>query len=269
MSALIRVLLLVLAFGITACEVPEELPDEDGIGEGNDTPVPDDHIDDGYDGPRIVYVKKDSDIRDFTGLGHYLYYFPAFDLDEPDDFHRTDVDAAYFNGYFRQFVHHALLSFNTRTFSPDALGTPLGVKARGGHASWPVFTLPSGRVGLSGTLYDDHTRQNSNNTFNQILLTEDSPSNFCLNVITDNTNLENIPDVKLEIRSDQKSEDLNIAGHPDFSFDGLPDMYTFRYRNMTTNGKIKIRMTTSSSDRNPVSGAGLAGVMISHISTCL
>jgi hypothetical protein len=218
----------------------------------------------------ITYVGKDSSVFDFRGLGQHFYYFPAFDLKKPDDLHRTDKDHVYFQGVFKKLIHHAIFPIGSRTFSPDAGGKPLGVKARGGHKSWPSFVLPNGMVGLSGTIYDDYTRSNSNNTINQIIFTKDTPSSFCLNVITDNTNLENIPDLRFEARSDQ-SEDANVESTSDLTFDGVPDMYTFRYENMKSSGKIKLRMATSrigGKKGKPITGAGIAGIMVSHISTC-
>ena len=263
----IRILALLFAslFSIAACEVKDQLPIDEGDGGNN-----------GSDGGeisinRITYAGKISNITDFRGYGQYLYYFPAFNLDSPDDRHRTDKDAVYFNRYFKDFLHHALLDLETRTFSPDAGGNPLGVKARGGHKDWAVFTLPNGRIGISGTIYDDATRNNSNNTVNQINFTNSSPREFCLNIITDNTKLENIPDEKLVARTDQSREDLSLEGHPDLKFDGKPDMYTFRYENMTVNSKIKIKMRTTKLDGKegqPITGAGFAGIMISDYSTC-
>lgn len=284
MSIWFRAIVLIFLLALSACETE----DIDGVNDGDserteqgDDPKPGDEPDDNNDDVgeeeppelstgRITYVGKQSNIVDFQGYGQHLFYFPAFDLDSPDDFHRTDKGAAYFNSSFQDFVHHRMFSFNTRTFSPDAGGSPLGVKARGGYDDWPIFVLPNGLYGLSGVLYDDATRQNSNNTFNQINLTKNSPKKFCLNIILDNT-LENIPDVKLVVRSDQSKEDLSLKGHPDLVFDGQPDMYTFRYTDMKSDGRIKIKMATSmpdGKDGKKATGAGIAGVMISHYSTC-
>ncbi len=215
---------------------------------------------------RITYTGKVSNITDFRGYGQHLYYFPAFNLNAPDNFHRTDSDSMYFNRVFEPFLHHVIFPLDRRTFSADAGGSPRGVKARGGHDDWATFTLPNGQVGLSGTIYDDATRSNSNNSINQINLNRNSPTQFCLNIITDNTNLENIPDGKLEARN--TTDDLVLKNHPDLTFDGKPDMYTFRYVNMGRNEKIKIRMLTTKPANVRATGAGLAGIMISDFSTC-
>ncbi len=215
---------------------------------------------------RITYIGKISNITDFRGYGQHLYYFPAFDLDAPDNAHRTDSDSVYFNNAFAPFIHHAIFPLGGRTFSPDAGGSPVGVKARGGHNLWPTFTLPDGQIGLSGTIYDDFTRRNSNNSVNQINLKQNSPSQFCLSIVTDNTNLENIPDARLEVRN--SSDTLSLQNHPDLTFDGTSDMYTFKFVNMGSNEKIKIRMMTKKPANVRATGAGLAGILISDVSTC-
>lgn len=217
----------------------------------------------------LTYVGKRSNITDFTGLGQHLYYFPLFGLTSPETGRRTDDRDAYHQGVFREFQHHRLLDLDTRTFSPDAGGSPLGVKARGGYASWPIFTLPDGTVGRSGTVYDDHTLdRNSNNTINQVITRYDEPSDFCLNIITDNTAGEHDPDHRLEARLDSGGTeiDVNLAGHPDFTFDGKPDMYTFLYEGMNDDERFKIRISTSRTSSGR--GAGFGGVMVSDVSTC-
>ena len=163
---------------------------------------------------------------------------------------------------FANFKHHYLPP--GRTFSNDALGNPIGTKTRGGYPSWDTFKLPDGTVGRSGTFYDESNIGNSNNTVNELKISSSSLSEFCLNLITDNTAGEHNPDVVLEARSD--TVDLSLAGNPDLSFDGKTDMYTFRYQGMTEGDVIKIRFQCSAA--SGCKGAGLGGIMVSDISTC-
>lgn len=217
----------------------------------------------------LSYVGKQSNITDFRGYGQHLYYFPLFGLSAPESARRTDDRDVYHQGVFRQFEHHQLLSLSTRTFSPDAYGSPLGVKARGGYANWPVFTLPNGQTGRSGAIYDDATLDgNSNNTVNQIITLYNQPRDFCLNIITDNTGGQNNPDRRLEARLDSGGTqiDYNLAGHPDYTFDGTPDMYTFLYEGMNDDERIKIRLSTNATSDGR--GAGFGGIMVSDVSTC-
>jgi hypothetical protein len=217
----------------------------------------------------LTYVGKRSGITDFTGLGQHLYYFPLFGLTSPETGKRTDDRDAYYQGIFRGFEHHRLLDLDTRTFSPDAGGSPVGVKSKGGFSSFPIFTLPDGTTGRSGAVYDDHTLDgNSNNTINQVITRHDEPRDFCLNIITDNTAGQNNPDKRLEARLDSGGTeiDVDLAGHPDFTFDGQPDMYTFLYEGMSDDERFKIRLSTSSTSSGR--GAGFGGIMVSDVSTC-
>jgi hypothetical protein len=210
----------------------------------------------------ITYVGKQS-LTDFTGLGQHLQYWPLFGRTSPQTARRTDdEDCIELTPDFADFKHHYLP--DGRTFSNDALGSPIGTKTRGGYAAWPMFTLPDGRVGRSGTFYDESNIDNKNNTVNQIRINVPTLTEFCLNLITDNTNGEHDPNVLLEARSD--TVDLSLEGHPDLTFDGVTDMYTFRYRGMTEDNVFKVRFECSAA--SGCQGAGLGGFMVSHISTC-
>jgi hypothetical protein len=217
----------------------------------------------------LTYVGKTSNITDFRGYGQHFYYFPLFGLTSQATAERTDDRDVYHQGIFKKLEHHKLLSFDTRTFSPDAGGDPLGVKTKGGFASWPIFTLPNGVTGRSGTVYDDKTLNGqSNNTVNQIIQKQGNPRDWCLNIIVDNTAGQNNPDNRLEARLDSGGTqiDINLANHPDFTFDGQPDMYTFLYEGMKDNERFKIRLATLATQKHR--GAGFGGIMVSDVSTC-
>lgn len=227
-----------------------------GSSGSNDAGTPDAQV------QSITYVGKQS-ITDFTGYGQHLQYWPLFGLTSGQTGRRTDDPSCIeLTPDFEPFKHHYLLG--GRTFSNDALGDPIGTKTRGGYPTWATFKLPDGRVGRSGTFYDESNIDNKNNTVNELKLRSSSLSEFCLNLVTDNTAREHDADVVLEARSD--TVDLSLEGHPDLSFDGNPDMYTFRYRGMKAGDVIKIRFRCSSA--SGCKGAGLGGIMVSDISTC-
>ena len=212
----------------------------------------------------IEYVGKTT-TTDFrgTGMGQHLQYFPAFGLTSGQSGLRTDCsDCIELTTEFANFEHHIIFPLDKRTFSPDAGGNPLGVKTAGGYADWDLFTLPDGTTGRSGTTYDTSVCGNSNNFVNQIRINSNSLHEFCLNLITDNSNGDYDPDIRLEARSDDV--DWSLEGHPDFTFDGQTDMYTFKYTGMDDNDRIKIRIK----DTSGCAGAGLGGIMVSHIDTC-
>ena len=213
-------------------------------------------------GQAITYVGKQS-LTDFTGYGQHLQYWPLFGLTSGQTARRTDDPACIeLTPDFASFKHHYLLP--GRTFSNDALGDPIGTKTRGGYPTWATFTLPDGRTGRSGTFYDESNVDNANNTVNEMRINVSTLTEFCLNLVTDNTAGEHDADVRLEARSDSAGFDL--AGHPDLTFDGQTDMYTFRYEGMKEDDVIKIRFQCSSA--SGCRGAGLGGMMVSQISTC-
>ena len=199
----------------------------------------------------IYYVGKES-TTDFNqpGMGLHLQYFPAFDLESADLSLPTNCDGCIeLTPDFENFKHQQAADLADRTFSPDAPGVgvegdadfePPGVKTAGGVSGWDVFTLPGGRSGLSGTTRDPASCGSSNNFVNQLRINSDSLQEFCLNIITDNTQQSFDPDIRLEVRSDTASFDLQ--GDVDFTFDGQTDMYTFRYRGMQEGDRIKIRI---------------------------
>jgi hypothetical protein len=217
----------------------------------------------------LSYVGKHSNITDFTGYGQHFVYFPLFGLTSQETARRTDDRDVYVQGIFKELEHHRLLSLDSRTFSPDAGGDPLGVKTKGGFATWPIFTLPDGTTGRSGTVYDDATLDgNSNNVINQVITKHDEPSDWCLNVIVDNTGGQNDPTKRFEVRLDSGGTeiDLDLAGHPDFTFDGRPDMYTFLFEGMNDDERFKLRLSTHATEKHR--GAGFGGIMVSDVSTC-
>jgi hypothetical protein len=209
----------------------------------------------------VTYVGKQSTTH-FVGYGQHLQYWPLFGLSSGQTARRTDDPACIeLTPDFASFNHHYLPE--GRTFSNDALGSPIGTKTRGGYPTWPMFTLPDGTVGRSGTFYDESNVDNSNNTVNQLRINVSTLTEFCVNLITDNTAHEHDADVRLEARSD----DVDVPVPPaELTFDGETDMYTFRYTGMAENDLVKIRFQCSSA--SGCRGAGLGGIMVSHISTC-
>lgn len=229
----------------------------------------------------ITYVDKQS-VSDFRGpgRGEHLQYFPAFGLLAPATNLRTDCDECFeLTPNFENFHHHAPNDPSRRTFSPDAPGfgepddvgyIPEGVKTAGGYSTWDSFILPDGTAGLSGSTFDPHACGNPNTFINQIRLNTPDLHDFCVNVITDNTDGAHDPDVRLEARAESASG-VDVAtitrnDEPQLFFDGQTDMYTFRYMGMQEGDRIALRIAGSGG--SSCSGPGIGGIMISHISTC-
>lgn len=147
----------------------------------------------------------------------------------------------------------------TRTFSLDNGG----VKSEGGDATWNSFKLPNGEIGLSGSVVDPQTVNNSNNTINKIVLTPGVagdllPQSFLLHVVVDNTNHEHDPLNRIRPRSEgPTTPDTGVTLTPAAAaFKGIADVYTFRYTNWETNDFIKLQTATPPRPpRGPVSPA--------------
>jgi hypothetical protein len=149
----------------------------------------------------------------------------------------------------------------TRTFSLDNGG----VKSEGGDPTWNTFTLPNGEVGLSGSVVDPQTVNNSNNTINKIVLMPGVagdllPQAFLLHIVVDNTNHEHDPVNRLRPRGEgPTTADTGVTLTPGAAaFNGIADVYTFRYTNWEANDFIKLQLSGAAI---PSTGAGFAGLM--------
>ncbi len=220
--------------------------------------------------PGNVYVGKTT-TSDFRGYGQLLYYFPYFGSLQPGYAERTSENDVYWQGTFRSFTHHDCPGdIDRRTFSGDALGDPCGVNTGGSFAHWARFTLPNGQVGKSGIFYDDYaTDGNANNTINQIIGRDGVPQDFCVNIITDNSAGANLAERKMEVKLDaghRGNRQIDMAGHPDYTFDHVPDMYTFKFTGFAVGDRIKLKLSTNRQGSHD--GPGIGGIMVSSLWTC-
>ena len=131
--------------------------------------------------------------------------------------------------------------------------------AKGGESNWASLTTPEGfggsGTGLSGALVDPRATNNSNNTISDMPILAGAPSSFLLHVITDNTNLEHDPLNKIRAREDVGGEDSQASN---LTFDGSPDVYTFRYDGVVAGDAIKIQLNSGVAGEAP----SIAGIMI-------
>jgi hypothetical protein len=147
-------------------------------------------------------------------------------------------------------------NFATRTFSQDG-----PARSKGGQPAWDTLKLPNGEIGLSGAIVDPHTRGNSNNTINRIQLNAGVPSTFYFHVITDNTNLEHDPTNRLRARGNAGLVDIEANTYPQtaqLAFNGITDVYTFRYDGFAGGDFIKLQLN---GDPVPAQGASFGGFL--------
>jgi hypothetical protein len=225
----------------------------------------------------ITHTQTTLDQTDFQalGFGQAGYYFAQFATSSPVT-ERAPQDNMRFALPSWASMQFDITQSN-RTFSGDAgyfsgdagdpldevapFGNPLvfGVYSKGGQPAWDTFTLPNGELGLSGSLVDEHTQTNSNNSVNRIQLGTGTPSSFLLRIVVDNTNQEHDPAGRLRARGDTDNVgsvdvDVNLTG---LTFNGTTDVYTFRYDNFVAGDFIKIQLNSGVVSES----AGFAGIM--------
>jgi len=225
----------------------------------------------------ITHTQTDLDSTDFEalGFGQAGYYFPQFAATSPVT-ERPTFEAEYDPPSWVSFEFDATQFFRT-AFSVDAgifsgdffdpldlvapFGNPLvlGVYTKGGQPTWDSFTLPDGTQGLSGAAVDEFTDNNTNNSVNRIQLGVGTPSSFLLRIAVDNTNMEHDPAGRLRARGDTDNAgtvdvDWRLSN---LTFNGITDVYTFRYDNFVAGDFIKIQLNSGV----PGEAASIGGIM--------
>jgi len=172
----------------------------------------------------LTFVGKTTDVTDFqaAGFGTAGYWFPQFGAASPvtdADYDNNDRNAlpAWLGVTFPQNRFDDGKSFDEVSFT------------RGGEPAWNTFTLPDGEIGLSGSVVDPTTDNNSNNTIKGIEILANAPPSFLFSIVVDNTNGEHDPAGRLRVRDFIGGNiDLTPPGPPG-SFNGIADVYTFRF----------------------------------------
>jgi hypothetical protein len=213
----------------------------------------------------IEFVGVRFDQTDFssTGLniGQAGFWFPQFDAPNPVSGRPTDENDR------NSLPSWAPINFTTNPFDPTRTFSldNGGVKSEGGDPTWNTLKLPDGEVGLSGSVVDPQTVNNSNNTINKIVLTpgvavDRLPQMFLLHIVVDNTNHEHDPVNRLRPRGEGPSQpDVGVTISPGpAAFNGVADVYTFRYSGWEADDFIKLQLNGAAA---PATGAGFAGLM--------
>jgi hypothetical protein len=209
----------------------------------------------------ISYVGVIYDRTDFDRLniGKSGYWFPQFGATTPVSGRPTGENARDALPPWAGPLNHATSIFDpnyaTRTFSQDG-----PARSKGGQSSWNPFKLPSGETGLSGAIVDPYTSGNSNNTINRIQLNAGVPSTFYFHIVTDNTNFEHDPTNRLRARGNAGGIDIEANFFPRTShlfFNGIADVYTFRYDGFAGGDFIKLQLN---GDANKT-GASFGGLL--------
>lgn len=206
----------------------------------------------------ITYVGVIRDQTDFKQLniGKAGYWFPQFAAKNPVVGRPTDENARDALPAWAGPLNHATRiwypSFWTRTFSQDGPG-----RSKGGQGQWNDFILPSGQAGRSGAIVDPFAFKNTNNSVNRIQLSHGTPALFFFHIVTDNTNMEHNPTNRLRARGNANGADLEPVTSPtgdELKFNGVADIYTFRYEGFQSGDFIKVQLNGDSEQGPSIGG---------------
>lgn len=209
----------------------------------------------------ITFIGVIRDQTDFKKLkiGRAGYWFPQFDSKEPVAGQPTNDNARDSLPAWVAPLNHVTNfldpAYKTRTFSQDG-----PARSAGGQPKWNKLTLPGGEKGLSGAIIDPHARKNSNNTINRIQLRDRVPATFFFHVVTDNTNKEHDPTIRLHVRGNTGGVDIEAKTLPrksDLKFNGIADVYSFRCDNFQAGDFLKLRLSGDSQGGGGPSFGGL------------
>jgi len=228
-------------------------------------------------GATVTYMGKTSDLADYRGWGEYGYYLPQFGMTGTKT-RRTCRDNMVFSkpSWQKRWEWDTdetcggdpcnLMSIDAGVFDVSKGAEGIGVETRTKDSNYD-FVLPNFVSGNSGSTRDAAAENNTNNTVNHISMESTVPSEFCMDIITDNTAFYHNPADILAARigwyPDQDYE-AGTATVPsgDLTFNAIPDIYTFKFSNMTSSDFIKIRLKAT--NQNP----GFGGLMFGSCGPC-
>lgn len=212
-------------------------------------------------GATVVYVKKITDVTDYSAtgldLGKYGYYFPQFGQETPKS-KRIGRDNMQFSKPTWQKdwewkVFEQCGGQFCNLFSPDAGlfdalegEEGIGVYSESEGNKWAFIKYSDG-AGNSGSVVDESANGNSNNTVNHIRIGAGAPQEFCMSILTDNTAGDHDINDTLAARIGWYQDvdlETGTAKVPaeDLVYNGTPDLYVFKYSYMTDEDFIKIRL---------------------------
>jgi hypothetical protein len=209
----------------------------------------------------ITYIGVVRDQTDFKkmNIGKAGYWFPQFRAKSAVAGRPTGENARDALPRWIAPLNHVTSIFNpaykTRTFSQDG-----PARSAGGNSTWDAFTLPNGETGRSGAIVDPHARKNTNNTINRIQIRDRVPGTFFFHVVTDNTNQEHDPNIRLHVRGHTGGADIEAKTTPktsDLKFNGVADVYTFRCDGFEEGDFLKLRLSGDSTGGGPSFGGVL------------
>jgi len=206
-----------------------------------------------FEGPSNPAVASFADVTDFsnTGLNAGKEGYIFFNWARSAPVTGAAVDAN---------VNNQLPSWVAPNFNPadDDYSFDDLVTTSGGFFHWNTLKLPGGEIGPSGSTVDPAAADNSNNSISQLWLTGNVPSTFYMHVVVDTTLGAHDPISRLRARAESSDglfeDDVRLEN---LSFNGIADIYTFRYDGWQAGDFIKIQLNSGNAGISP----GIAGLM--------
>lgn len=211
----------------------------------------------------ITFVGKTSDATDYSPTGLNLgtagFWFAQFNASS------FVTNQAVDNNHVNQFPSWILPNFNSADATANTGYSFAGTAySEGGDTNWNTLKLPNGATGLSGELVDSNTANNTNNTIPQLLLGPGTPSDFLMHIVVDNTATTNLhrDAGRVEARGayppPANGTNVNNQQSPGLAgFNGIADVYTFRYTGWAQDEILKVRLNSGIAGER----GGIAGLM--------
>lgn len=216
----------------------------------------------------ITYIGKTTDRTDFQvppQMGVLGYWFPQFNAPVAvSDRPTNENERNRLPSWAGPLVHLDTvldLRFPRRTFSQDG-----PCRSAGGFPDFNRFTLPNGEAGRSGIILDPNAAGNTSNTVNRIMLGTGTPSSFYLRIVVDNTGGKHNAISRIQARGqhDGAAVEPDVFPKPGMDgFNGIADVYTFRYDGFAPGDFIKIRLAgmPGPAKKGGSGGGSIAGIM--------
>jgi hypothetical protein len=215
----------------------------------------------------ITYVGKTSNVTNFqsAGMGTLGYWFAQFNASGARSQKPTYENQRNGLPSWAGPLNHATSIFDpnyaTRSFSQDG-----PTRSKGGWTAWNTLRLPNGELGLSGVLLDPFAADNTSQTINRIKLNSGTPSTFLFRIVVDNTAGKHNAINRIRARGDDNGTNVDPNTFPvpgTAGFDGVADVYTFRYNGFGNGDFIKVQFNgmPGSTKNGGSGGASFAGFM--------
>ena len=220
----------------------------------------------------ITYVGVITDRTNYQAaprLGTLGFWFPQFNAPKPcTDRPTSENERNALPSWAGPLVHLDSVfdrRFFERTFSQDG-----PCRSQGGFATYNLFTLPDGERGRSGIILDPHAAGNTSNTVNRIKLGPGTPPSFLLRVVVDNTGGSHNAIGRIRARGrtgkiDIEPDTVPVPGPS--GFNGIADIYTFRFDGFTSGDFIKLQFIgqPGSAKAGSSGGASFGGLLFDPV----